>query len=50
MLKYCIKRVQLLRQHGVEPIMVFDGKNLKMKEGTEEDRLKSRQESRKKAF
>ena len=28
---FCMKRVNLLRQHGVEPIMVFDGASLPLK-------------------
>lgn len=28
---YCMRRVNLLRDHAVEPIMVFDGASLPMK-------------------
>lgn len=30
---FCMKRVNLMRQHGVEPIMVFDGASLPLKGG-----------------
>ncbi len=33
---YCMSRVEMMRQHGVEPIIVFDGGRLPLK-GEEED-------------
>jgi exonuclease-1 len=36
--KYCLKRVNLLRQHDITPIMVFDGGYLPTKAHTEKER------------
>ncbi|KAF9051720.1 PIN domain-like protein [Panaeolus papilionaceus] len=41
---FAMKRVQLLRHHGIEPYLVFDGGPLPAKEGTEGDRKKRREE------
>lgn len=38
-------RVRLLRHHGIEPYIVFDGGPLPAKKGTETDRKKKREES-----
>ena len=35
---YCIRQVELLRRHGVEPLVVLDGARLPAKSGTEERR------------
>lgn len=35
---FCMKRVNLLRHHGVEPIMVFDGASLPVKEDKQLER------------
>ncbi|KAI9101265.1 PIN domain-like protein [Phlyctochytrium arcticum] len=45
---YCMRQVQLLLDHGVKPLMVFDGGCLPMKTGTEEQRKKKREEGMKK--
>lgn len=36
--RYCMKRVNLLRQHHITPIVVFDGAHLPMKHNTESER------------
>ena len=41
--KYCMKRVNLLKHHGVIPVMVFDGAKLPSKDGTELSRGSSRE-------
>lgn len=38
LIKYCLKRVNLLRQHDITPIMVFDGGYLPTKSSTEKER------------
>jgi len=38
--EFCMKRVSKLRQCGIEPIMVFDGAFLPMKQATETSRAK----------
>ncbi|KAH7820648.1 Exonuclease 1 [Monocercomonoides exilis] len=40
--KFCMARVDLLRQNGVTPILVFDGRHLPAKEGKERERATSR--------
>ena len=42
LISYCLKRIKLLQQHNVTPVMVFDGGKLQMKTGVEEDRQKNR--------
>ncbi|KAF7326015.1 Exodeoxyribonuclease 1 [Mycena kentingensis (nom. inval.)] len=41
---YAMHRVRLLRHHGIEPYMVFDGGPLPAKKGTESDRAARRTE------
>ncbi|KAL5716507.1 Rad2 nuclease [Ranunculus cassubicifolius] len=42
---YCMHRVNLLRHHGVKPILVFDGGHLPMKGEEETKRARSRKEN-----
>ncbi|CAM8900394.1 unnamed protein product [Rhodiola kirilowii] len=42
---YCMFRVNLLRHHGVKPVMVFDGGLLPMKGDQENKRARSRKEN-----
>ncbi|KAL2622243.1 hypothetical protein R1flu_002448, partial [Riccia fluitans] len=42
---YCMNRVNLLRHHGVQPLLVFDGGVLPMKMEQEEKRARSRKEN-----
>ncbi|KAL1192576.1 Exonuclease 1 [Cardamine amara subsp. amara] len=44
-IQYCMHRVNLLRHHGVKPIMVFDGGPLPMKLDQENKRARSRKEN-----
>nr|AAM98196.1 exonuclease, putative [Arabidopsis thaliana] len=44
-IQYCMHRVNLLRHHGVKPIMVFDGGPLPMKLEQENKRARSRKEN-----
>lgn len=37
-IKYCMKRVNMLRQNDITPIMVFDGGYLPTKANTEKER------------
>lgn len=37
-IRYCMKRINLLRHHDITPIVVFDGARLPMKSKTEEER------------
>ncbi len=37
-IKYCMKRVNLLRQYDITPVMVFDGGPLPTKAHTEKER------------
>lgn len=37
---YAMHRVRMLRTHGVEPLVVFDGGPLPAKQGTEDSRAK----------
>ncbi|KAJ3252544.1 Rad2 nuclease [Chytriomyces hyalinus] len=46
---FCMKRVALLRQFGITPVLVFDGGCLPMKSHTERERRLRRQEAKKKA-
>jgi exonuclease-1 len=39
-IQYCMNRVRLLQDHGIWPIIVFDGDHLPMKKGTETERRK----------
>lgn len=34
--RWCIKRIDMLRRHGVEPLLVFDGARLPLKGTTEQ--------------
>lgn len=38
LLNFCMKRVNMLRQYDINPILVFDGANLPMKHDTEKER------------
>lgn len=40
---FCMKRVNLLRHHGVEPVMVFDGAGLPMKGDKHSERRRCEQ-------
>ncbi|KAG9032667.1 Rad2 nuclease [Tulasnella sp. JGI-2019a] len=42
---YIIHRIRMMRHHGVEPYLVFDGGPLPAKRGTETDRAKRREEN-----
>ncbi|XP_037414329.1 exonuclease 1-like [Triticum dicoccoides] len=44
-IEYCMHRVNLLRHHGVKPILVFDGGFLPMKSEQEVKRARSRKEN-----
>ncbi|KAM0894965.1 hypothetical protein ACQ4PT_024127 [Festuca glaucescens] len=44
-IEYCMHRVNLLRHHGVKPILVFDGGYLPMKSEQEVKRARSRKEN-----
>ncbi|VVA92974.1 unnamed protein product [Arabis nemorensis] len=44
-IQYCMHRVNLLRHHGVKPILVFDGGPLPMKLEQENKRARSRKEN-----
>ncbi|CAM6088300.1 unnamed protein product [Calypogeia fissa] len=44
LIDYCMHRINLLRHHGVQPVMVFDGGVLPMKADQEEKRARSRKE------
>ncbi|KAI8612721.1 PIN domain-like protein [Chytriomyces sp. MP71] len=46
---FCLKRVALLRQFGVEPLLVFDGGCLPMKHHTENERRQKRKDARERA-
>ena len=46
---FCMKLLNMIRSHGVEPIIVFDGARISAKEGTEEGRQQSRARARKEA-
>ncbi len=37
-IKYCMRRVNLLRQYDITPVMVFDGGHLPSKSQTEQER------------
>ncbi|KAG6888721.1 hypothetical protein C0992_007630 [Termitomyces sp. T32_za158] len=43
---YAMRHVRLLRHHGIEPYLVFDGGPLPAKKGTENDRKQRRDEAR----
>ncbi|KAH6559636.1 hypothetical protein KP509_1Z001400 [Ceratopteris richardii] len=47
---YCMNRVNLLRHHGVRPLLVFDGGRLPMKEEQEIKRARSRKHNLEKAL
>ncbi|CAM6044867.1 unnamed protein product [Sphagnum compactum] len=47
---YCIHRINLLRQHGVVPVLVFDGGVLPMKAEEEVKRARSRKENLERAL
>ncbi|EEE55478.1 hypothetical protein OsJ_03659 [Oryza sativa Japonica Group] len=44
-IEYCMHRVNMLRHHGVKPILVFDGGHLPMKGDQETKRERSRKEN-----
>ncbi|CAM0883367.1 unnamed protein product [Alopecurus aequalis] len=44
-IEYCMHRVNLLRHHGVKPILIFDGGFLPMKSEQEVKRARSRKEN-----
>ncbi|KAM0925798.1 hypothetical protein ACQ4PT_003959 [Festuca glaucescens] len=44
-IEYCMHRVNLLRHHGVKPILIFDGGYLPMKSEQEVKRARSRKEN-----
>ena len=44
--EYCLRLLQMMRGHGVEPVVVFDGGPLVAKGGTESDRETKRQSAR----
>lgn len=46
---YAMHRIRLMRHHGIEPYIVFDGGPLPAKQGTEVERRKRREESQAKA-
>jgi exonuclease 1 len=43
---YCVKRVKMMLEHNVTPVMVFDGGKLQMKTNVEEGRKKNRDKCR----
>eukprot|EP00798_Chlamydomonas_sp_ICE-L_P004961 gene4961-34741_t len=43
---YCINKIEMLRSHGVEPVIVFDGGPLPMKAEEEVDRRRNREDAR----
>ncbi|KAJ3381695.1 hypothetical protein HDU84_004894 [Entophlyctis sp. JEL0112] len=47
---FCLKRISLLQQFNITPVLVFDGGCLPMKYLTEKDRRRRRTESREKAL
>ena len=47
-MKYCIKRVKMLLDKGVTPIIVFDGSQLPIKSKVEAERRKRRKEYKEK--
>ncbi|KAG8078130.1 hypothetical protein GUJ93_ZPchr0007g3978 [Zizania palustris] len=44
-IEYCMHRVNMLRNHGVKPVLVFDGGLLPMKSDQETKRARSRKEN-----
>ena len=46
---YCMDLLRMIRHHGVDPIIVFDGGKLPAKRATEAGRRKSREEARRQA-
>ena len=49
LITYCKKRLQMLLENNVKPIMIFDGAKLQMKAGTENERERHRTENKRKA-
>ncbi|CAN8290820.1 unnamed protein product [Cochlearia groenlandica] len=49
-IQYCMHRVNLLRHHGVKPVLVFDGGLLPMKLEQENKRARSRKENLERAL
>ena len=43
--RYCVHRANLLRHHGITPVMVFDGDRLPAKRAEEEERRRKRREN-----
>jgi len=37
-IRYCLRKVEMLQEHGIHVVMVFDGGRLPMKADTEESR------------
>ncbi|KAG1668814.1 hypothetical protein FOA52_004908 [Chlamydomonas sp. UWO 241] len=48
--RYCMSRIEMIRHHGVRPIVVFDGGRLPSKSDEEDTRRRSRQENKVKAL
>ena len=46
---FCMKQLNMIKSHGVEPLIVFDGARISAKEGTEEGRQQGRARARKEA-
>ncbi|RKO86085.1 PIN domain-like protein, partial [Blyttiomyces helicus] len=47
---FCMRKVKLLQDNGIRPLMVFDGGPLPMKAGTERERRRRRRENRRKGL
>ena len=45
----CKQKLDVVINSGVRPILIFDGAKLTMKEGTEYERARNREEARRKA-
>ena len=48
-MQYCQNKLEMVIDAGVRPLLVFDGNELSMKKGTEDERQKNRENARKKA-
>jgi len=42
---YCVKKIKLLLNNNIKPILIFDGVSLEMKAETNNERRKIREES-----
>ena len=49
LIKYCRRKLEMLIGYGVTPILIFDGAKLQMKQQTEFERERNREEHKKKA-